>query len=88
MFWRMQLAKQQLTKTALPIALIAERTGDGSETSFSKTFRKVVGMAPGRYRRRAEGAAGDATEHSYGRCAKSPPPPGGGGLRHWVSSRQ
>jgi AraC-like DNA-binding protein len=61
-FWRMQLARTQLTTTALPIALIAERAGYGSEASFSKTFKKVVGMAPGQYRRRADAAAGDVTE--------------------------
>jgi AraC-like DNA-binding protein len=53
-FWRMQLARTQLAATALPIALIAERAGYGSEASFSKTFKKVVGVAPGQYRRRAE----------------------------------
>jgi transcriptional regulator GlxA family with amidase domain len=51
--WRMQLARTQLTSTRLPLARIAERVGYGTEASFSKAFKKIVGTSPGQYRRQA-----------------------------------
>jgi AraC-like DNA-binding protein len=50
-FWRMQLARRQLSETRLGTAAIAERVGYQSEAAFSKAFKKVVGVGPGAYRR-------------------------------------
>ncbi len=41
-FWRMQLARKQLTETRLGTAAIAERVGYQSEAAFSKAFKKSL----------------------------------------------
>ncbi len=59
--WRMQLAATLLAGPST-LASIAEEVGYGSETAFSRAFKKIVGVAPARWRtthagkaRRAEG---------------------------------
>ena len=49
--WRMQLAIDLLTNSALSMADIAERCGYTSEVAFRKAFRAVVGETPGMLRR-------------------------------------
>lgn len=48
-----QQAARLLRTTELSLAEIAQRTGYESEHSLSKAFRRVMGVAPGRYRERA-----------------------------------
>jgi len=48
--WRMQLAAGLLASTGLGLAAIAERIGYGSEAAFSRAFKRLVGLAPARWR--------------------------------------
>jgi transcriptional regulator GlxA family with amidase domain len=50
--WRMQIASELLTSSNANIARIAAETGYGSEESFSRAFKKMVGVAPSAWRRR------------------------------------
>lgn len=52
-YWRMQLACKALRETPLPLAEIAERVGYGSESGFSRVFRREKGVPPATYRRDA-----------------------------------
>lgn len=59
---RVGLAKDLLQTSAAPLKRIAEQTGFGSEESFRRHFRRIVGTSPARYRQRfalAGGGAGD-----------------------------
>lgn len=49
--WRMQLAAELLTASNSPMVEIAERCGYTSEVAFRKTFRRLMGVAPGAYRK-------------------------------------
>lgn len=49
--WRMQLAREKLLTTSLPIAAIAEDVGYQSEPAFCRAFKRVCGMPPGQVRR-------------------------------------
>jgi hypothetical protein len=48
--WRMQLAASLLTGTRLPLTVIAERVGYGSEAALSRAFERLVGVAPSAWR--------------------------------------
>lgn len=50
--WRMQVAAGLLARNA-NIATVAAETGYGSEAAFSRAFKKLVGMPPSDWRRRA-----------------------------------
>jgi AraC family transcriptional regulator, transcriptional activator FtrA len=47
---RILLARELLEQSRQPISRIAEKTGFGSEESFRKHFRGVVGVSPSHYR--------------------------------------
>lgn len=49
--WRMQVAAEMLTNTKANIAAVAAAAGYGSEESFSRAFKKMVGVAPSAWRR-------------------------------------
>jgi AraC-like DNA-binding protein len=49
--WRMQVAMQKLRTTGASIAEVATAVGYESEAAFSRAFKKVVGQAPGSWRR-------------------------------------
>ncbi|MGN6570331.1 MAG: AraC family transcriptional regulator [Pseudolabrys sp.] len=51
--WRMQLAAEMLTRGAGNIASIAAEIGYDSEASFSRAFKKALGVPPSQWRRRA-----------------------------------
>lgn len=51
--FRISLAMRLLGTEAISISQIAEETGFSSASSFSKTFRKIVGVTPSEYRKRA-----------------------------------
>ena len=53
--WRMQIAAGLLGR-GVNIAGIAAETGYGSEAAFSRAFKKVVGVSPSDWRRRAGGS--------------------------------
>jgi AraC-like DNA-binding protein len=48
--WRMQLAAERLRGTTEGLAEIAERVGYGSESAFSRAFKRLVGVAPATFR--------------------------------------
>jgi AraC-like DNA-binding protein len=52
--WRMQLASRLLSD-GRPVAAVAEAVGYESEAAFSRAFKKLVGQAPGAWRRRDSG---------------------------------
>lgn len=58
--WRMALAREQLRDTDLGLAAIARDLGYASEFSFAATFKRHLGVAPGRWRARARAAAAAA----------------------------
>ncbi len=49
---RLAKAKQYLTATSEPIAVIGQRCGFDSPSYFTKTFREATGMSPGEFRHR------------------------------------
>lgn len=54
--YRIEVAKQYLETTRLPMAEIAEKVGYKSETYFQNLFKKTTGVSPGRYRAAAREA--------------------------------
>lgn len=48
--WRMQVAAARLRDSARPIAQIAGEMGYESEATFTRAFKRALGVAPGRYR--------------------------------------
>jgi AraC-like DNA-binding protein len=48
--WRMQIAARRLRDTHQGIAEIAAEVGYESEATFSRAFKREMGIAPGRYR--------------------------------------
>ena len=49
--WRMQLAATLLSSTSMGLSEIAEQVGNGSETAFSRAYKRSVGVAPAEPRR-------------------------------------
>jgi AraC-like DNA-binding protein len=49
--WRMQIASELLSGGSTNIATVAAETGYGSEASFSRAFKKMVGVPPSAWRR-------------------------------------
>jgi len=50
--WRMQVASELLTSGKTNLASIAADVGYESEASFSRAFKKMVGVPPSAWRRR------------------------------------
>ena len=48
--WRMQLAAARLRDTPRAIGQIAAELGYESEATFTRAFKRAMGIAPGRYR--------------------------------------
>jgi len=55
--WRFHKAAEQLARADASIAEIAARFGYETEASFSKAFKRTLGVAPGAHRRRAREAS-------------------------------
>jgi AraC-like DNA-binding protein len=51
--WRMQIASGLLAGGGANVAAIANDVGYGSEAAFSRAFKKMVGVSPSAWRRRA-----------------------------------
>jgi transcriptional regulator GlxA family with amidase domain len=49
--WRMQIARQLLAESRMPIIKVAEDTGYQSEAAFGRVFKKHFDTAPATYRR-------------------------------------
>jgi AraC-like DNA-binding protein len=52
--WRMQLAARLLDDGNLSVAEVAEAVGYGSDAGFSRTFKRLAGVSPAAWRRRAQ----------------------------------
>lgn len=50
--WRMEIAKGLLRHEGLAVAIVAERVGYGSASTFSVAFSRHVGQSPSRFARR------------------------------------
>jgi AraC-like DNA-binding protein len=50
---RIRLAQSRLLETAEPLAVIAGEVGYACEFAFAKAFKRVLGIAPGAFRRLA-----------------------------------
>jgi AraC-like DNA-binding protein len=48
--WRLTLAREYLLANELTLEQIAHRTGYSSPNAFAATFRRHVGVSPGRWR--------------------------------------
>jgi len=68
--WRMQLASQLLVQSTLNVASIAVETGYESEASFSRAFKRLVGVPPASWRRQ-RGSASRSTSDAPHRGAGS-----------------
>jgi AraC-like DNA-binding protein len=53
--WRMRRAERSLREENTPISRIAQSLGYGTESAFSHAFKRIIGMAPGQYRRASLG---------------------------------
>ncbi len=56
--WRMQLARTRLLETSHPLSAIAVELGYQSEPAFSRAFKRVFKMPPGRMRGHGGGTRG------------------------------
>jgi len=54
--WRMQLAARLLADGTAKVSAVALEVGYDSEAAFSRAFKKIVGVAPARWRASAPGA--------------------------------
>jgi AraC-like DNA-binding protein len=50
---RLRIAQERLVETDLGLAAIASEIGYATEFAFAKAFKRMVGVAPGRFRRLA-----------------------------------
>jgi len=58
-------AKNLLRETDLPLIEIASRVGFEDQSYFSRVFRNVVGISPGRYRRTSDGTLPEADQELH-----------------------
>lgn len=58
MNWRMRLAQRALHEEDTPMSALSRSLGYTSESAFSNAFKRVIGMAPKRYRDAARSGAG------------------------------
>nr|WP_066366616.1 AraC family transcriptional regulator [Herbidospora mongoliensis] len=61
-WWRLMSAARMLGDSDASVAEVAERVGYGSEFAFGNAFKRELGLAPGRYRRRAAMDRGTSSE--------------------------
>ncbi|KAJ02980.1 AraC family transcriptional regulator [Sulfitobacter mediterraneus] len=57
--WRMHLARTKLLETSQPVARIADSLGYQSEPAFSRAFKRVFNVPPGRFRQHQKAAKQD-----------------------------
>jgi AraC-like DNA-binding protein len=66
--WRMQLAAERLRSTTEGMAEIAERVGYGSESAFSRAFKRLVGVAPQSFRQGHTGPSVEPADKNRASC--------------------
>ncbi len=72
--WRMRLAERALREEDTPVSVLARSLGYMSESAFSNAFKRVIGIAPKRYR---------STAKAYGSTSEEDDP---NGARPWKPS--
>jgi len=55
--YRVERARHLLTTTRLPLKVVGEKSGLADPSYFNRSFRKITGMSPGRYRTEHSGQA-------------------------------
>lgn len=79
--WRMRIAQRALREEDTPVSALARSLGYTSESAFSNAFKRVIGVAPRRYRdaaRAGDGAGDGDLQHA---------PPAAGGTAARASSK-
>jgi len=71
--WRMQLAARMLADGTAKVSAVAQDVGYDSEASFSRAFKKIVGVAPATWRGKERGAA-TRPSSARGRRVRQEPP--------------
>jgi AraC-like DNA-binding protein len=77
---RVERAQELLSYSTIPLVEIAAQTGFGDQAAFTRTFHRVVGVSPGRWRRdrsshsNALDESSDAHSHAGIRTAKQAHP--------------
>jgi AraC-like DNA-binding protein len=59
--WRIRLAERELRNEGTSVKTLAARLGYGSESSFSNSFKRAVGVSPRRYREMERAARSGAS---------------------------
>lgn len=75
--WRMQVAANHLRAGRLTLAEVADAVGYGAEASFARVFKRLVGEAPGAFRRRSRDHARAGTAAASVPAARSADAPRG-----------
>jgi AraC-like DNA-binding protein len=60
--WRIQVAAQQLRKSDLPLARIAEQVGYESEAAFNRAFKRNFGVPPAAWRKNVSASQNALTQ--------------------------
>jgi AraC-like DNA-binding protein len=79
--WRMQLAARMFADGAAKVSAVALDVGYDSEASFSRAFKKIVGVAPATWRGSAHSTATSPSSAPARRVRRRPPVPATMGLR-------
>ena len=61
--YRIDKARELLRSTAIPLVDVSAMVGYEDQSYFSKVFKKVTGVTPGRYRESRGRTSGDSQEH-------------------------
>jgi len=62
--WRMQLAATWLVEADVTVSEVGSRLGYGSEASFNRAFRRIVGTPPGTFRALRRRSTADAQQQA------------------------
>lgn len=60
--WRINVAAHHLQSSQMTLARIAEQVGYESEAAFNRSFRRMMGLPPGAWRKRHHGGAAPAAK--------------------------
>jgi AraC-like DNA-binding protein len=69
---RMHQARQWLTRDRMKIAAVARRLGYESEAAFSRAFKRVLGVPPGRLRAKDPSPAAQPARRAHGEESPAP----------------
>jgi transcriptional regulator GlxA family with amidase domain len=78
--WRLALASNLLRSSSMDLSRIAQEVGYGTDTAFSRAFRREFGMPPAAWRRQAQQPAAALP------AAQPEPPCAAGSTSVWAAS--